>query len=71
MGKSLKILINRKPVVGPWGGGNLFVKAFCEVLKNQGANVVHNIQNDIDIIFMQDPRPNELRIGINEILVYQ
>ncbi len=71
MGKSLKILINRKPVVGPWGGGNLFVKAFCEVLKNQGANVVHNIQNDIDIIFMQDPRPGDTGISINEILLYK
>ena len=67
----MKILINRKPVDGPWGGGNLFVKAFCELLREKGHTVVHELSSDLDVIFMQDPRYSELGISINEIASYK
>ena len=67
----MKILINRKPVQGPWGGGNLFVSAFCEYMKNIGHTVVHKFEYNIDLIFIQDPRYDELRISINEIIAYK
>jgi len=67
----MKILINRKPVDGPWGGGNLFVKALCEGLVRDGHEVTHQLCNDIDIIFMQDPRYSDLGISINEIIAYK
>ena len=67
----MKILVNRKPVEGPWGGGNLFVRAICEHFKNQGWEVTHRFEEDIDVMFMQDPRPNELGVGINVILKIQ
>lgn len=67
----MKILINRKPVTGPWGGGNLFVSSFCDYMKKQGHEVVHQLQQDIDVIFMQDPRYSDLGISINEISDYK
>ena len=67
----MKILINRKPIDGPWGGGNLLVSALCAGLKARGHNVTHNLENDIDLIFMQDPRYSDLGISINEIIKYK
>ena len=67
----MKILMNRKPRHGPWGGGNHFVKAFYECGKNLGHEVVSRLSDDIDIIFMQDPRYDELGISINEIIRYK
>jgi glycosyltransferase involved in cell wall biosynthesis len=67
----MKICINRKSVEGPWGGGNLFVRAFCEAMKSYGHEVVHDLCDDLDIIFMQDPRYDELRLSANEIKSYK
>jgi len=67
----MKILINRKPVIGPWGGGNLFVSSFCDYMKRKGHSIVHQLDKDIDIIFMQDPRYSDLGISINEISTFK
>lgn len=67
----MKILLNRKPVNGPWGGGNLFVKSFVDEMTNLGHKIVHGFEEDIDIIFVQDPRYDELGISINEIVGYK
>jgi glycosyltransferase involved in cell wall biosynthesis len=67
----MKILMNRKPVEGPWGGGNLFVKAFHQHGKHFGHKIVNEFSDDIDLIFMQDPRYSELGISINEIIKYK
>jgi len=67
----MKVLINRKPVDGPWGGGNLLVRALCEKLPQYGIEIVHQFSDDIDIIFMQDPRHSDLKISVNEILKYK
>ena len=67
----MKVLINRKPVDGPWGGGNLLVKSLCNLLPQYGHEVVHHFCDNIDIIFMQDPRYSELGISINEIVAYK
>lgn len=66
----MKILINRKVVNGPWGGGNKFVKAFYDHGRKRGHKIVSAFEEDIDLIFLQDPRPNELGIGINESYSY-
>ena len=63
----MKVLINRKPVGGPWGGGNLFVKAFSEKLPLGGHKVVYEFSDDIDVIFVQDPRYSDLGISISGI----
>ena len=67
----MKILINRKPVEGPWGGGNLFVSSFCEYFSKKGCHVVHQLEPGLDVIFMQDPRYSDLGISINEISNYK
>ena len=51
-----KIYFNRKPVSGPWGGGNKTVNSLVNRLHD---NVVFDLEDDVDIIFCVDPRPNE------------
>jgi len=63
----MKICINRKPVEGPWGGGNQFLKAYCRVLHDEGHTVVHKLEPDVDVIHLQDPRLDELGISMNEV----
>ncbi len=67
----MKILINRKPVAGPWGGGNLFVKSFCDFMISRGHQITHSMEQDIDLIFMQDPRYSDLGISVREIAAYK
>jgi len=67
----MKILINRKPVEGPWGGGNNFVKSFVNILPDYGHKIIHRFEENIDIIFIQDPRYDELGISINEAIAYK
>jgi len=67
----LRICINRKPVEGPWGGGNLFVQAFCEFFRSLGHEVLYQLDDSLDMIFMQDPRYSDLGISINEIIEYK
>ncbi len=66
-----KILINRRPVEGPWGGGNNFVKAIHEYAPKYGFQPVHQFDENIDLIFMIDPRYDETGISINEIAKYK
>jgi glycosyltransferase involved in cell wall biosynthesis len=67
-----KILINRKIVSGPWGGGNNFLKSLHDVLLNHGHTIAYDMSHkDIDLIVMFDPRYDELGISINEIAAYK
>lgn len=66
-----KILLNRKPINGPWGGGNLFVKAIVENAKDFGYQVVYQFEDNLDAILLIDPRYDELRISANEIFAYK
>jgi glycosyltransferase involved in cell wall biosynthesis len=63
----MKILMNRKPVNGPWGGGNLFVRAICDFASHRGHQIVHDLSQKPDAILIVDPRYDDLRISINEI----
>jgi hypothetical protein len=54
----VKIYINRQPKYGPWGGGIKTVNKLSERLLMEGHSVVYKLQDDIDIIFCIDPRPN-------------
>ena len=67
----MKILINRSPIEGPWGGGNIFVSNFVESLRANGHEVIYKFEKDIDVLFVQDPRPDSLGISINNILQYK
>ena len=54
----MKIFINRKPVIGPWGGGNKTAAALSTALKDHADVVFDLSHSDIDVIFCFDPRPS-------------
>ena len=64
----MKVLVNRKVIDGPWGGGNNFVAALCNGLKKSGHQVVHTLESDIDCFFVVDPRPDGDCPGIADFL---
>ena len=64
----MKIYINRKPIQGPWGGGNKFVKKLVNNLKNNDFNVTYDLTSDVNIIFCFDPRPNDQNIWYQNFL---
>ena len=51
----MKLAINRRPVEGPWGGGNKFVKAVYDTAPS-GVDVTDKLSDDVDIILLIDPR---------------
>ena len=55
----MKIYIIREPVSGPWGGGNKTITNLSDRLKDLGHEVVYQlVDEDVDIIYCHDPRPN-------------
>ena len=64
----MRVLLNRKPVDGPWGGGNAFVKAFIQGLKERGHEVVFNLEENHDCFFIIDPRPDANCPGLGNYL---
>lgn len=50
----MKTYINREPVSGPWGGGNMFVKAFHKEAPNMGVEMVTADQLNVapDVILL-------------------
>jgi hypothetical protein len=67
----MKVLLNRKPIDGPWGGGNLLVKAISNNAIKEDIEIIHHFDENIDVIFMQDPRPGNTEISVNEIINYK
>ena len=55
----MKVYVSKKPVAGPWGGGNKFVCKLIEKLKEVNTEVTFNLTKDVDVIFCFDPRPNK------------
>lgn len=54
----MKFYLNRKPVIGPWGGGNRFITELVTQLKNLGHDVTYNFADCCDSYICFDPRPN-------------
>jgi len=67
----MKISFNRRPPVGPWGGGASFVANMSKFLYEKGHDVVFDLSDDIDLIFMIDPRPNSESYSIQDIFNYR
>lgn len=67
----MKFLLNRKPVEGPWGGGNHFLKGFIEEANRRGHEIVFGVEMGIDAIYLHDQRPDELGVSINEAIQYK
>lgn len=66
----MRILINRKPVEGPWGGGNLFVQAAYKYFPEFGYTPVMSLADNPGVILMIDPRPDGSCPGIDELKRY-
>ena len=62
------VYTNRRPVSGPWGGGNKFVKELSDRLKMTGINVSYDLSSNIDIIFCFDPRPDSEGVWYQDFL---
>lgn len=54
----MKVFISKKPVSGPWGGGNKFVYKLIESLADKNISTTFDLTSDVDKIFCFDPRPN-------------
>lgn len=67
----MRVCISRKPVEGPWGGGNLFVKGMSSLLKNKGHEVFYELVPNLDFIIMIDPRPSNYGVDANQIFNYR
>lgn len=51
----MKLAINRKPINGPWGGGNNFVKAIYNSIP-AGVELTNELSSDVNAIVLIDPR---------------
>ena len=64
------IFVNRKPLIGPWGGGNKFIIALYDHLPEFGYKIVENpYDQKTDYIFLQSPKPNnDCNFSINDAI---
>ena len=63
----MKIAIGYRIVIGPWGGGNLFVTALRDFLLSEGHDVVFDLaDDDIDIILIILKEPKELEVNLKK-----
>jgi glycosyltransferase involved in cell wall biosynthesis len=50
-----------KPARGPWGGSSAFVQQLSHHLKSRGYRVRYDLEGDIDLIVLIDPRVDKLK----------
>jgi hypothetical protein len=70
----MKIALGMKPIDGPWGGGNQFIKNLSNYLSKQSFKITYSLEdNDIDIILIIDPRKKNYQdnISIEEAREYK
>ena len=63
----MKIFLNRKPVSGPWGGGNKTLQCLSDTLAN-ASEITYNLEDDVDIIYCQDPKPDASGLWFQDLL---
>lgn len=63
----VKLFVNRKPVNGPWGGGNNFIHSLFTYAREFNIKIVTDPGQTFDAILMLDPRYDESGVSINEI----
>ena len=67
----MKIMFNRPIKREPWGGGSHFITALFEYFLKEGHEVVFSLEDNIDVIFMFDPRPHLGDDCVNSIYRYK
>ena len=66
-----KIMLNREVKREAYGGGFHFITALYEYLISEKYNVVFDLEENIDVIFMFDPRPSKGNDCVNSIYRYK
>jgi glycosyltransferase involved in cell wall biosynthesis len=56
----VKVYFNRQIRRSPYGGGAHFLSGYADYLTSHGHQVCDNLENGIDIIYMLDPRPEDV-----------
>ncbi len=64
-------MFNRPIKRQAWGGGSHFITSLFEYLSSAGHNIVFSLEENIDIIFMFDPRPSSGGDCANSIYKYK
>jgi len=64
----MKIYFNRQPVKGPWGGGNRLLTSLCEEIAREGHEIVYDLDDDVEVIYCIDPRPNNKGVWYQNFL---
>jgi len=67
----MKIFVNRKIRRTPWGGGIHFLSSFVDYVTKLGHEVTNNYDNDVDLILMMDPRPDDGFGDVNQIINFR
>lgn len=68
----VKIFFTFKPSKSNYGGGAFFVENLIKYLKNLNYKITYNLENDIDIIFITDPRKGKnKKYSIDDIINYK
>lgn len=67
----MKVFFNRFPRNEPYGGGNQFLQRMTSLLEDREHKVVYHLEEDIDVIFMVDPRPGDHGYSVQHIWNYK
>jgi len=68
----MKILFTLEPQDKAMGGGNFFVENFIKFLKSKNHNIVFNLEKEIDLIFIIDPRKGKFKkYSIDNFIEYK
>ena len=68
----MKVFVNRKPVNGPWGGGNKTVRRLSERLVLLGHEVGFELDRpDYEVLVCFDPRPNHAGVDYRHMAEYK
>ena len=66
------IAVNMQPIRSAWGGGNQWVQQIIHSLVAHGYRVCFNLNSNVDLILLVDPRVGGLvRFGTEEIKAYK
>lgn len=63
----MKVFLNRKPVLGPWGGGNQWVRAFWEHAPSMGVQIVDRM-GDSDVVLLVGMDRGDTGVCILDVL---
>jgi hypothetical protein len=69
----MKVYLNRKPVSGPWGGGNKSLILLDKYLaSDKDIQLTYDLnESDIDVIFCIDPKPDDRGIWYQDFINYK